>query len=203
MKPAGSSIVQALDDVWQAAVRRHPDLPADVVLTVGSVRRGRKLGHFAPGCWAADDGTRHEVLVVAEALNRGPLDVLDTVLHEAAHGLNQARGQSGASRNGRYHNRVYAAAAQELGLDVAEMPPYGLAQTAVPATTAKAYARELRRLTDALTVYRMRSKSTGGTPTNSNVVATCGCTPARKVRVARGTLALGPITCGLCAQAFR
>ncbi|GAA1974786.1 hypothetical protein [Amycolatopsis minnesotensis] len=34
------------------------------------------------------------------------------------------------------------------------------------------------------------------------VAATCGCEPPRRIRAARSSLDLGPITCGLCDQPF-
>ncbi|WP_459650249.1 hypothetical protein [Kitasatospora sp. Ki12] len=34
------------------------------------------------------------------------------------------------------------------------------------------------------------------------VLAECGCTPARKIRVASSVLALGPISCDICHSAF-
>ena len=43
------------------------------------------------------------MLVSGEGLQRGPTDVLGTLLHEAAHGLAQARSIQDTSRQGRYH----------------------------------------------------------------------------------------------------
>jgi hypothetical protein len=62
------------------------------------------------------------VLVSGEGLQRGPVDVLGTLLHEAAHGLAYARKVSDTSRQGRYHNRRYATLAGELGLEVGPPP---------------------------------------------------------------------------------
>jgi hypothetical protein len=42
--------------------------------------------------------------------------VLDTELHEAAHGLAAARGIQDTSRQGRYRNARYRGLAEELGL---------------------------------------------------------------------------------------
>jgi hypothetical protein len=82
------------------------------VVASGSDPRSRRLslGHFAAGRWqltSPDAITdRPEVLVSGEALQRGPVDVLGTLLHEAAHGLAHARKLSETSRQGRYHNRL-------------------------------------------------------------------------------------------------
>jgi hypothetical protein len=72
------------------------------------------------------------VLVSGEGLQRGPVDVLGTLLHEAAHGLAYVRKVSDTSRQGRYHNRRCATLARELGLEVAHLDPIGWSATSVP-----------------------------------------------------------------------
>jgi hypothetical protein len=75
------------------------------VLVVASGSEGKRVnwGHFAPHRWQVNGADRHEVLVGGEGLQRGPLEVLGMLLHEAAHGLAQARGIQDTSRGGRYH----------------------------------------------------------------------------------------------------
>ena len=86
------------------------------------------------------------MLVSGEGLQRGPIDVLGTLLHEAAHGLAHARKISDTSRQGRYHNRRYATLAQELGLEVSHVQPIGWSATSVPDPTAGRYAEVLAEL---------------------------------------------------------
>jgi hypothetical protein len=95
---AASRLVAALEHAWTAIRRHHPEVPqAVIVVASGSDPRSRRLnlGHFAAGRWqltspdAASD--RAEVLVSGEGLQRGPVDVLGTLLHEAAHGLAYTR----------------------------------------------------------------------------------------------------------------
>jgi hypothetical protein len=114
---AASLLVAALEHAWQTIRIRHPEVP-EAVLVVASGSEGKRLnlGHFAPHRWQVNGADRHEVLVGGEGLQRGPLEVLGTLLHEAAHGLAQARGVQDTSRQGRYHNRRYATLAHELGL---------------------------------------------------------------------------------------
>ena len=71
------------------------------------------------------------MLVSGEGLHRGSVDVLGTLLHEAAHGLAHARKVSDTSRQSRYHNRRYATLAAELGLEVAHVQPVGWSATSV------------------------------------------------------------------------
>lgn len=74
----------------------------------------------------------------------------------------------------------------------------------MPVETADAYRPQLAALTEAITAYRRAEAPTGGTGKTSrnNPAATCGCEPARRVRVARAVLAAGPILCGICACEF-
>jgi hypothetical protein len=108
---AASRLVAALEHAWTAIRRHHPDVPQVVIVVAsGSDPRSRRLnlGHFAAGRWQLTDQPtdRAEVLVSGEGLQRGPVDVLSILLHEAAHGLAYARKISDTSRQGRYHNRL-------------------------------------------------------------------------------------------------
>jgi hypothetical protein len=142
------------------------------------------------------------VLVGGEGLRRGAVDVLGTLLHEAAHGLAHARGIQDTSRQGRFHNRRYAALAHELGLAVAQADGIGWSATSVPAATADAYDEALNVLAAALTLWRRRELAgpSGPEQPRSTVACVCGC--GRRLRVARSTLALAPILCGACGQTF-
>ena len=112
-RAAACRLVAALEHAWTAIRSHHPQIPQVVmVVASGSDSRGRRLnlGHSAAGRWqlispgAPTD--RPEVLVSGEGLQRGPVDVLGTLLHEAAHGLAYARKISDTSRQGRFHNRL-------------------------------------------------------------------------------------------------
>ena len=197
-----SLLVAALEHTWQSIRRRHPDVP-EAVLVVASGAEGKRLslGHFAPHRWQVNGADRHEVLVGGEGLQRGPLEVLGTLLHEAAHGLAQARGVQDTSRQGRYHNRRYATLARELGLEVASVQPIGWSATTVPEHTANEYAGQLEDLAAALVLWRRQEHRTGTGPRSRNLLAaTCGC--GRRIRVAKTTLAEAPILCSLCIQPF-
>ena len=200
---AASLLVAALEHTWQAIRRRHPEVP-EAVLVVASGSEGKRLnlGHFAPHRWQVNGSDRHEVVVGREGLQRGPVDVLGTLLHEAAHGLAQARDLQDTSRQGRYHNRRYATLAGELGLEVASIQPIGWSATTVPEPTASAYAGQLEDLAAALVLWRRHEHRIGpGTRSRNLLAATCGC--GRRIRVAMTTLAKAPILCGVCQQPFQ
>jgi hypothetical protein len=199
---AASLLVAALERTWQTIRRRHPDVP-EAVLVVASGSEGKRLnwGHFAPHRWQVSGSDRHEVLVGGEGLHRGPLEVLGTLLHEAAHGLAQARSIQDTSRQGRYHNRRYATLAHELGLDVASVKPIGWSATTVPQQTAGAYAGQLEELQTALVLWRRQEHRIGTGGRSRNLLA-CACPCGRRIRAAKATLAEAPILCGACEEPF-
>ena len=198
-----SPLLACLERTWQAIRQQHPEVP-EAVLVVASGAEGRRLnlGHFAPHRWQVAGADRHEVLVGGEGLQRGPLDVLGTLLHEAAHGLAQARSIQDTSRQGRYHNRRYATLARELGLEVASVKPIGWSHTSVPEPTADRYGAQLEELAAALVLWRRLERRAGAGGKSRNLLA-CACACRRRIRVARATLAEAPILCALCAQPFQ
>jgi hypothetical protein len=110
----GSPVVRALEDAWATIRHHHPELPEPcIVVGAGSgTKQHLRHGHPAAMSWQGD----HQRLSVDEdRLNREAVDVLGTLLHEAAHALAQARNINDTSRRGR-HNRRFAGLAEELGL---------------------------------------------------------------------------------------
>jgi hypothetical protein len=105
------------------------------------------------------------MFVGGEGLALGPVDVLGTLLHEAAHALAHARGIKDTSRQGRYHNRRYAALAEELGLTVAETGAIGWSATRVPEATLIEYAGVIESLRVALTIQRRAEHALTSVPT--------------------------------------
>jgi hypothetical protein len=195
---AASRLVAALEHAWTTIRSHHPDVPQVVIVVAsGSDARSRRLnlGHFAAGRWQLTNPdtptNRAEVLVSGEGLQRDPVDVLGTLLHEAAHGLAYARKISDTSRQGRYHNRRYATLARELGLDVGHVQPIGWSATSVPEPTATRYGEVLAELA-----------SPAGSGRSRNALA-CSCACGRRIRVARSVLELAPILCAACAQPFQ
>lgn len=205
--PASAPLVAALEASWAAIRARHPEVPAVVVVvgagSGGAAAGGMKLGHFAAMRWRHGEQDVPEVFIGGEGLARGPLDVLGTLLHEAAHALAHAREVKDTSRQGRYHNRKYAALAKEVGLDVAEVPVIGWSGTTVRTDTASGYRVEVDALAAALTLWRHRElERPRGGRTSSNNPLPCTCDCGRRIRVAQATLDDGPILCGLCGEPF-
>jgi hypothetical protein len=188
-RAAASRLVAALEHAWTAIRTRHPEVPqAVIVVASGSDARSRRLdlGHFAAGRWqltSPDQPTdRPEVLVSGEGLQRGPVEVLGTLLHEAAHGLAHARTVSDTSRQGRYHNRRYATLAGELGLEVTHLDPIGWSATSVPDPTAACYAKVLAELGAALVLWRRAEQPAPAGPGRSRNPLACSCACGRRIR---------------------
>lgn len=218
---AASRVVQACEEAWADIRRHHPELPHAVMILGTGVERGRlvKLGHWWSGRWVADGEVLGEVLLAGEALCLKPEEVFEVLLHEAAHGLNAARGIKDTSREGRYHNARFAAAAREVGLKVAAAPPHGLARTSVTPEARDRYGASIERLGEVMCIARQiesnvragsvedeRGKGGAepgdeeGSRSKGRALAVCGC--GRKLRVAPTVLAAGPIVCGLCEVEF-
>ncbi|MBI4941424.1 MAG: hypothetical protein HY830_11820, partial [Actinobacteria bacterium] len=238
-----SPLVAALEQVWAAIQHRHPEVPDVVIVvasgSVGAPRGALKLGHFAAMRWthattssstAAGEAGRDggpalpEVFVGGEGLALGAVEVLGTLLHEATHALAHVRGVQDTSRQGRYHNRKFRDLAQEMGLEVRDVPVIGWSDTHVPAATVTEYAPALERLYLAMTIHRRAEGTPTPTAGDNNNAATAAdgettpaggsgssgsrngtaarCACGRRIRVTASVLALGPITCGLCGQPF-
>jgi hypothetical protein len=197
-------LVAALEATWSAIATRHPEVPVAVVVvasgTDGKASRAR-WGHFAALRWVQGNTQLPEVLIAGEGLARGAEEVLTTLLHEAAHGLGDVRAINDTSRQGRYHNRRYKALAEELGLQVASPGAFGWASTSLTDGARHEYRRELTRLGSALTLFRRAERPAGAKPASTNLLP-CVCDCGRKIRVARSTLEVGDILCGVCGGTF-
>ncbi len=212
---SASDVVVACEGAWRAFQTHHRELPDAVIILGSGVDRGRlvKLGHWWDGRWEAGNELRGEVLLAGEALHLPVEDVFEVLLHEAAHGLNAARGIKDASRGGRYHNARFMATAVEVGLDVEMMPPYGWAKTALTPATIEQYSNEIDELRGAIRIARrldptraagpgvdQNGTGSGETGPRKSPAMACGC--GRRIRMAPSVAAQGPVICGLCGIEF-
>lgn len=199
-----AQVITALEKTWTAIQAQHDELPA-VVIAVASGTSGRQpvWGHFAALRWQHGTTKLPEILIAGEGLNRPVTDVLATLLHEAAHALAHVRGIKDTSRQGRWHNKKFAALAAELGLDAAKDERIGWSVTTLQPDTETAYKTSLRALEKALTAWRHPdTNTTGSSRSSSNNGVTCQCACARRIRLSVTAYQLGPITCGVCGEEF-
>jgi hypothetical protein len=202
-----AGLLTALETAWAAIRARHPEVPQAVLIVgSGSPARGSqsmKWGHFATLRWQSGDAQLPEVLVSGEGLKRTPAEVFTTLLHEATHGLADARGIQDTSRQGRWHNKKFATLAAELGLTAVKDDRLGYSPCTLTDTTAADYAAVLATLTDALRAYRHPEPTGEGKGrTNNNNGVSCECECPRKIRLSLTAFEEGPIVCAACNSAF-
>jgi hypothetical protein len=211
-----STIVTALERIWAAIRRRHPQVPPAVVIVgPGDSHRRRIWGHFAPDRWAqkasvAAEATTvriNEVLLAGESLERSPIETIGTLLHEAAHALAAARGIDDTSRRGQYHNGKFKKLAAELGLDVAKDPRIGWSLTTVTPATAATYATEVAVLREAqeatANARRCWADKQDEEKRRRRTTWLCACRPEPvRVVMTKKDGARGPIICAACETAF-
>ena len=217
-----SQLVAACEAAWATIQRLQPGVPDAVIVLGSGVERGRlvKLGHWWSGRWIADGEVRGEVLLAGEALHLKPEEVFEVLLHEAAHGYNANRAIKDTSRGGRYHNSRFRRTAEQFGLAVTAMSPFGWASTSLTTPAKEQYRKEIDDIGDAMRLARRVAAprvlgvegATGGAditdPDGDGSrgggtkvrAAQCGC--GRRMRMAPSTLAAGPVLCGLCNEQF-
>jgi len=199
-----SRILKVLEDIWLEIRRWHPEIPpAVIIIASGTEGKQARLGHHAPGRWNVAGQQYAEVMISGEGLRRTPNEVLGTLLHEAAHALAHERGIKDTSRQGRYHNKHFKTCAEQLGLTVEHDDRFGWSAAKITSTIEFAYARQLRDLAEAMTLWRHGETTTGPTARrNTNLIA-AACPCGRSIRVAASTLAEAPITCQACDGDFQ
>ncbi|MGW9439600.1 hypothetical protein [Streptomyces sp. NPDC055607] len=159
----GVAITNALVEAWIAIRARHGDVPEAVItMATGGRESAVKLAHFSRNRWKAikGDATHHEVFVTAESLREGAVATMETLVHEAAHGVNVTRGIEDCSRS-QYHNKDFKAAALELGMvytktvSEKEKKKYGFAFPALGEEAKEAYADQIAALDKAIQATRV------------------------------------------------
>jgi hypothetical protein len=203
-----AGLVAALEQAWAAIRTRNPQVPA-AVLIVGSgsptkASQGMKWGHFAALRWQSGENQLPEVLVSGEGLTRTPAEVFTTLLHEATHGLADARGIKDTSRQGRWHNKQFAKLAAELGMSTTKDDKFGYSPCTLTDQTLADYGDAITVLGTALSAFRLPEliETKARTNNNNGVTAVCECDPERKVRISVTVFELGPIVCAVCGSAF-
>jgi hypothetical protein len=121
----GSAVVKLMEQVWERIRENHPELPAVVIVTGTGMIGPARWGHFRANGWMAraegEDAATNlalgEMFMAGETMAKGARQVLQTMLHEAAHVLARVRDLKDTSRQGRWHNKTFKALAEELGLE--------------------------------------------------------------------------------------
>lgn len=167
----GGRIIAALEAAWAAIRANHSAVP-QVVMITGTARQlgGDRWGHYGPDFWAVPDeqraGRASELFIAGELIALGGRRVLQTLIHEAAHGVAHRRSIKDTSGDGnRYHNKRFVAIAEELGLKgpAASEPTHGWTRCTIPDETATTYAEVIAGLDAARLPYLgVPAVATGG-----------------------------------------
>lgn len=234
----GSITVAAIETAWRDVQARHPEVPDVVVVTAGGepriVRRGGEehvqvlWGQFRSHYWDTADGPRHELLISGEALSKGPEHVLQTVLHEAVHAVNYAKGIKDTASRGQRHNKRFVAMARELGLEWPKgkppHPTWGFTAVEITDETLADYAETLGMLDRGRAAWRTLAVPTAngnetgttedGTPEegdgkpkrkksrNTAPKGICAC-EGKFIKASRRLLNSGTVMCTDCGEPYR
>lgn len=231
----GSRIISVLEAAWSDIQRRHPDVPGVVMITGTAYQPHKKselhLGHFGAERWASEGSRLPELFVAGELFKThggvsGGRRVMETLLHEGAHGVAHTRKIKDCSRQNRYHNNRFAEIARELGLTPPARPhsTIGFSEALLGDETAALWAETIAAFDQAALPYLDlgllagiiagpggaagegdgdgeeggKKKGRGG----ARVSVVCGCEPVRKLSLTPKQLEIGGIICALCLGEF-
>lgn len=230
----GSTVVRLLERVWARIRSDHSELPEVVIITGSGLLGGSKWGHFRADGWKVrEEGSalhRHELFLAGEALAKGATQVLQTMLHEAAHTLAKVRGQQDTSRQGRWHNQVFRKTAEEMGLEHRGSQAdktSGFSFVTLTSSTKERYADLLAELDAEIKLTCHLPLWLGGTGAQDEdderggekigkapkgedeggaksgpLKAVCGCAEPNIIRASRKVLDLGVVRCDDCDNLF-
>jgi hypothetical protein len=141
-----SPAVAAIERAFRMFQKAMPDTP-DVTIVVK--RDERAWGHttvaktWAPAAKKDAPADRFEIMISGENLRRGAEEVAATLLHEAAHARNLAKGVLDTDTNGR-HNVKFKETAEEHGLAVEQAGWHGWTRTSWTPEGLKRWARLIK-----------------------------------------------------------
>lgn len=209
-------IVTVMNRAWEAIQRNHPEVP-NVMLVTGRRRHkseGNIRGQHCRETWHVDghDGRQAEVWVSGERLAEGGVEVMQTLLHEAAHALAGVRDIKDTSNKNRYHNLAFVKLAEELGLEGPSSsagPALGYSNCAITRKTAEVYDYEIKKLNVACQSFVAPRMEEGPAPRTPTPKAFCQCPEGeneiswtKKFDKRLQDHGVPPILCGICRQAF-
>ena len=213
MPATAAPIVSALEGAWNAIREHHPEVPHAFII-VGSGQEDRRKainGHWANSRWVPQEGgdadsRLGEVFIAGERIGDGADCVIETLLHEAAHGLADARKIEDTSQKGAYHNGKYKALAEELLLVVSKGRK-GWNETDLSDGARVRYAAEIERLERALAYYRVAGTADSDDKPKKpkrigRVTFECGCPEPRKMLMVPAQAIQAETICRKCDSMF-
>lgn len=135
----------------------------------------------------------YEITVTSDYLDRDPVDIAGTLLHEMIHLYNQMKGIKDTSRSGNYHNKNFKTAAEEHGLIVNKVPKSGFSETH-PNTEATDYLESLNLKFDLYRPTPEKEQVVRKNSTRKYVCPHCG-NPIRSTKPVN-------LICGECGEKY-
>lgn len=197
-------LVETCEEVWEGIQENCLDVPDAFVVVGSGGRRAKTLnGHFARDVWELDGNPIHEVLLVAERLQRPAEEVFTTILHEAVHGIAAVRDIKDCS--GKRHNKKFAELCHEVDLIPPEKPDkvLGFSAATLSLCAKTLYQEEIKKLEEALSFYR-KLNLVAAEKKKTLWKAECDC--GRSLRLGKGFINEMPdnlkLSCGWCENDF-
>ena len=167
MKLDITSTVPTLEEIervleWTCK-RVNDDTAIKLVPNISSTK-SKCLGWFKAGAWKTRKGVKlAEIAIPPEKLDREPVDIVATLLHETAHAWNSSKDIKDCASNQR-HNKHFKEKAEALGLVVAPVTDhYGFGHTSLSPALRKQIKSELKptkRKFNISKIANARKKST-------------------------------------------
>jgi hypothetical protein len=174
-------MADTLNETWQAIRHQEPDVPQAHV----SIVHGSGSPH-----WREDQRAVH---VAETTVERGALEILHFLLHQAAHDLSPV---AYPGSEGRYHSEDYKRAAERLKLRVTYVEGIGWGRTDLTAEVKTIYRPQITKLDAARGAWEVPARQA-----TRRITVQCQC--PRKLQVTRSVFAKGGITCDVCGQEFQ
>lgn len=104
------------------------ELPTPIITVIPTPKA---YAHYVPyDIWETKDSRKREINIASGTLNRPLENIIASLLHEMVHMFNDCvLNVQDTSRNGTYHNRLFAKQAEAHGLIVTRSEKYGYAHT--------------------------------------------------------------------------
>jgi hypothetical protein len=188
-----AAVLRGLDKMWAKIQEQNSRIPPAIF----SLTSGRSSSCISAR-WDQPSPVI-EVNLQPEGQKLTPADLLEFLLHQAAHSI---AGPVRASE-GRWHNRPYKEAAEAIGLDTA-VDSTGYGATSLASGTRTRYRNEVAALDRALTKWEPAEQAPATHSPRNGVALVCSCVPPRKIRL-RGDpekINITGIRCEICGQPF-
>lgn len=198
-----SNVTTSLERAWAAIRTRFPDVGSAAVVVYLPQAADRK-GHYWRRAWETRTCENlDEIFVSSAVLGEGADATMHVLVHEAVHSACATCGLQDTSRQGRYHNQVFAERAREMGLVVVPCADVGCTTLALTDEARRWFVHAIEDIWRSLDLWQLtrEGKTKKPRPRKRYIALVCP-TCGRIVRVTRTDAAKGAIVCVPCKDVF-